>query len=429
MRRVTAFAMGLAWAVLSLGQTTSHAARGARPQTSSVEIHSQHIENGLSARMRSFGVPGVSIAVINDGKIEWAKGYGVLEAGGNRPVTPTTLFQAGSVSKSVAAMGALYLVEHKMLALDEDVNKRLRSWKVPEDELTREQKVTLRRLLSHSAGLSLHGFPGYPIDHAIPSLVQVLDGTRPANTPPIRVEVIPGRMWLYSGGGYTVMQQLVIDVTHRPYADFMRDTVLGKLGMQNSTFAQPLPKTLAESAATGHYPGGEKVRGRWHVYPELAAAGLWTTPSDLARFVIELQSSFQGKSNKVLSRAMTRQMLTPQIKDDGLGVLLAESGPSLRFKHGGRNEGFDSVIVGYAEVGQGAVIMVNTNVDDEFMNGLLRSLASEYHWRDFPGEPSDVATIGGIATYRRTTPPSPPAISAATSANTRGMTRPAGVAR
>ncbi len=182
--------------------------------------------------MQKRRIPGLSLAIIQDGKIVKATGYGMTEKGGDAPVTTSTLFQAGSISKSVAGLGALRLVEQGKLTLDEDVNTRLVTWKVPENAFTKEKKVTLRGLLSHTAGLTVHGFPGYATDEPVPTIVQVLDGAKPANTRPIRVDVPPGSKWRYSGGGYTVMQQMIIDVTGKPFPPFMQESVLGPLGMR-----------------------------------------------------------------------------------------------------------------------------------------------------------------------------------------------------
>jgi CubicO group peptidase (beta-lactamase class C family) len=280
-------------------------------------------------------IPGLSIAIIQDGKIIRAKGYGVAERIGASPVTASTLFQAGSISKSVAALGALRLVEEGKLALDEDVNARLGTWKVPENAFTEKKKVTLRGILSHTVGLTVHGFPGYAVDGPVPTLVQVLDGAKPTNTAPIRVDILPGSKWRYSGGGYTVMQQVIIDVTGKPFPQFMHEAILAPLGMNESTYEQPLPSEKAKFTATGHARDRSPVKGRGHIYPEMAAAGLWTTASDLARFAIGVQEALAGKSDKTLSREMTRQMLTDQKDNDGLGVFLEGSGRTLRFKHNG----------------------------------------------------------------------------------------------
>ena len=284
------------------------------------------VDDVILGEMRKRHVAGLSLAIIQDGKIVKARGYGVTERGGDSPVTTATLFQAGSISKSVSALGALRLVEQSKLALDEDVNARLVTWKVPVNEFTREKKVTLRGLLSHTAGLTVHGFPGYATDDPVPTVVQVLDGAKPANTKPIRVDFVPGSKWRYSGGGYTVMQQMIVDVTGKPFPRFMREAVLGPLAMKESTFEQPLPAGTAKLTATGYYGDRSPVKGRWHIYPEMAAAGLWTTPSDLARFAIGVQEALAGKSDQVLSRRMARQMLTDQKDHDGLGVFLEGSG-------------------------------------------------------------------------------------------------------
>jgi CubicO group peptidase (beta-lactamase class C family) len=383
---------------------------GAESSTSAaVAARIQRVENGLlpgvlikgrtplrmtlAERMRYYKAPGVSIAVINGGRIEWARGYGFRETGSSEPVTPTTLFQAGSISKPVAAMGALRLVQDGKLELDEDVNQRLVSWKVPENDFTKEKKVTLRRLLSHSAGLTVHGFPGYAADATVPTLVQVLDGAKPANTPAIRPDVVPGSRWRYSGGGYTVMQQLVVDVTGKPFPRFMRETVLARLGMKLSSYEQPLPPQRAGDAATGHFESGAAVPGKWHTYPEMAAAGLWTTPSDLSRFAIEIQRSAAGNSRKVLSPEMTRQMLTRQIDNAGLGLFLDGEGRSARFSHGGRDAGFDAMLVAYTEGGQGAVVMTNANIDGDLLGEVLRSIAYEYRWPDYLPKERELARV------------------------------------
>src|SRR5262245_644426 len=348
-----------------------------------VVIKGQAASMKLAERMAHYKVPGLSVAVINDGKIEWARGYGVVEKDSDKPVTADTLFLAGSISKPVAALAALRLVEHGKLNLDEDVNLKLKTWKVPENEFTKEKKVTLRGLLSHSAGLTVHGFPGYAVDAPMPTLVQILNGEKPANTPPIRVDVEPGSLWRYSGGGYTVMQQLLIDVTGKSFPELARELVLAPAGMRQSTYENPLPKSLEASAATAHSWSGDKVKGRWHIYPEMAAAGLWTTPSDLARYVIEVQRALAGQS-KVLSRAMAQQMMTVQKGSHGLGPGLDNaSKDSARFGHGGVDEGLEALFTAYCQGGRGAVVMMNANRAMPLAQELIRSIAREYNWPDY----------------------------------------------
>jgi CubicO group peptidase (beta-lactamase class C family) len=341
----------------------------------------------VSERQKFYKVPGVSIAVIADGRVEWARGYGVVAENG-KPVDAQTLFQAASISKPVASMVALHLVDEGKLSLDEDVNLRLRSWKVPESEFTKTQKVTLRRLLNHSAGLTVHGFGGYAADEAVPSLLDVLDGKKPANSAPIRVDITPGTQGRYSGGGYEIMQQLVMDVTGKPFPQLAQEFVLGPLGMTRSTYQQPLPADLGANAAAGHDNHGVMLEGRWHTYPEMAAAGLWTTPSDLARFVLELQ-----KGSRVLKPATQREMLTKVLGDYGLGLGLMETDGRKSFSHGGANEGFRCMLFGYLDGGSGAVVMTNGDNGSALADEILRSVSAEYEWADYRTKERTVASV------------------------------------
>jgi len=347
----------------------------------------------IADRIKQYKVPGVSIALINGGKIEWAKGYGVTEAGGAAPVTAETMFQAASISKPVAAMGMLALVEKGQLNLDEEVNLKLKSWTVPDNDFTKEQKVTLRRLASHSAGLTVHGFRGYAEGEDVPTAVQLLDGQKPANSAAVRVDILPGSRWRYSGGGITVMQVLMSDVTGKPFPALMRELVLDKIGMHNSTYEQPLPAGKSTQAASGHRSNGAMIKGKWHTYPEMAAAGLWTTPTDLAKFAIELQQAKAGKSKKVLSQAMVNQMLTKQSGDYGLGIGLGGESRSSTFSHGGSNEGFKCNLFAYSETGQGAVVMTNGDQGAQLAAEIFRSIAAEYGWPDFKPTERTVAKV------------------------------------
>lgn len=346
------------------------------------------IRLSLAALMELYKVPALSIAVIDDYKIAWAKGYGTIGTGSSAPVTTKTLFQAGSISKPVAATGALYFVEQGKLALDEEVNRKLKTWKVPENEFTKEQKVTLRRLMSHTAGLTVHGFPGYDVDAPLPSLVQVFNGEKPANTAPIRVDLVPGTQQRYSGGGVTIEQQLMMDVTGKPFPALLRETVLDKIGMSDSSYEQPLPPARAAMTANGTYSDGKPVHGRWHIYPEMAAAGLWTTPTDLAKFAIEIAQSRHGKSNRVLSQKMTEEMLT-EVKDGaGLGFFVDKENPG-QFGHDGADEGFQALLTMNSESGKGVAIMADSDNGINVASLVLYGIAKEYAWnykfeRPFP---------------------------------------------
>lgn len=338
------------------------------------------VGNAVIASMKQNKVPGASIAVIDNYQVLWTDGFGVPTAGDTRPVTPTTLFQAASISKPVAALAALRTVEMGKLQLDEDVNPRLVSWHIPTSQLMVGRPVTLRKLLSHTAGLNVHGFGGYATSQPVPSLVQVLCGAPPANSAPVKLLMKPGYKFSYSGGGYTVMQQLLIDVTGAAFPDYMRRQVLEPLGMNHSTYEQPLPDKLAPQAATGHLIDGTPIKGRWHVYPEMAAAGLWTTPEDLAKVVIEVASTASGRTGNLLSGGMIAEMLKPQGGKYGLGLAVRSEGRSFTFSHGGSNEGYRCLMVGLPATGQGVVIMTNSEGGSKLLQNVLAVVHDTYGW-------------------------------------------------
>ncbi|UCF20251.1 MAG: serine hydrolase [Gemmatimonadota bacterium] len=355
-----------------------------------VVISGEPVETAtLAERMERHKVPAVSIAVINGGAIEWARAYGMADVEEQRPATARTLFQAASISKPVAALAALKFVRDGALQLDQNVNDVLTSWKIPENEHTAVKPVTLRGLLTHSAGTTVSGFPGYERDDSIPSTIGVLDGE--GNTVPIRVDIDPGSQWRYSGGGYTVVQQLLTDVAGKPFPQIMQETVLGPIGMRESTYEQPLPEPRWADAATAYREDGTAVEGKWHVYPEMAAAGLWTTPSDLARFAIEVQKEYAGTSETVLSADMARQMLTPDGNSWGLGPPI--SGDGERFSHGGSNEGFRCYFFATIDGDHGAVVMTNSDSGGELMNEILITLAKEYGWSGYEPVEKTVAAV------------------------------------
>lgn len=350
----------------------------------------------LVERLQHYGVPGASIAVINGYRVEWARGYGVLEAGSERAVTPNTLFHAGSVAKTVSAAAALTLVEQGQLALDENVNEELVSWQVPESVYTQNEKVTLRRLLSHSAGLT-DGFTEtgieccYSVEGEAPtvSIQQMLEAAPVTGLPrPARVTQTPGKEYRYANLGYGIVQLLVDGTTQVPFAQFMQETVLDPLGMASSTFEQPLPEALRAKASTEHDADGQPFVGKRHHFPILAAGGLWTTPSDLARFTIEIMRTYMGQSEKLLSQEMARQMLMAQvpIRDgglataSGLGFQLTGVGGTLGILHGGATWGSTCFVIAFPETGQGAVLMTNSRTSGSLLLEILISIADEYEW-------------------------------------------------
>lgn len=347
----------------------------------------------LPKRLAAHKVPGVSIAVLADGQLAWARGYGLARSGESAaPVTPDTLFQAASISKPVAAVALLALVDAGKLSLDTDVNSALTSWKIPAASpspttATPLAPVTLRRLLSHTAGLTVHGFAGYAPAAPRPTLLQILDGAAPANSAPIRVDLTPGTKWRYSGGGYTVAQQLALDVTGETFPALLRTRVLAPAGMAASTFEQPLPAALAPRAAAGHRADGTRVSDDAHVYPEQAAAGLWTTPSDLARFVLALQHSLSPNSapDRLLQPATALAMITPPLagSDYALGLGVSGTDAALQLAHSGSNEGFRCSFVFYPRTGRGAIVMTNSDTGGALISEILRAIAQEYDWPDY----------------------------------------------
>lgn len=332
-------------------------------------------------RMDYYHITGVSIAFMNGGEIAWAKGYGYASADSARLVDEKTLFQAASISKPVAAMAALAMVEEGKIGLDEDVNHCLLDWKVEENGHTAAEKVTLRRILSHTAGLTVHGFAGYAYNEELPSLIQVLNGELPANSARIYPDTTPGSRYSYSGGGYTIMQKMLTDMAGKEFPEIMDEYVLSKIGMESSTYRQPLPAGFHDHAASGHLGNGKMIEGQWHTYPEMAAAGLWTTPTDLLKYAREVQRSYVGESNRILSQQMVQEMLTPQMNDHGLGPTTGGSGEDITFGHGGSNAGFRCQLFAFTKQGQGVAIMTNGDNGGYILGEILRAFSQVYGWR------------------------------------------------
>ena len=358
-------------------------------------------EKTLVDRMAHYNVPGVSIAVINSNQIEWARGYGTLEAGSNKSVTPDTLFQAASIGKSLTAVAAMHFVEEGLLNLDENVNDKLISWKVPQNSFTANEKVTLRRLLSHSAGMTVHGFRGYAEGEKIPTLLQILDGKLPANNEPVRVDRTPGKSFRYSGGGFQVVQQLLEDIENESFSVITQETVLRPSGMTSSAYELILPEDRKEIAAVAHNVNGQPAAGKWHNLACFGAGGgLWTTPTDLARFGIEVSKAYKGRTNDILSHQSSKTILTPQTGAGefgtevsrylpgfcsqvkyGLGFILCGQGQDFMFLHPGHNlPGYRSLLVVMPEKEQGIAIMINGEKGVMLTNEIFYSFAQAYGW-------------------------------------------------
>jgi CubicO group peptidase (beta-lactamase class C family) len=335
----------------------------------------------LEERMEHSRAKGLSIAIIRNYKIEWAKGYGWADEAEQRKVTTTTRFQAASISKSLNSLGILKLAEQGKFDPEADINTYLKQWKFSYDSLSKNKKISTNNLLSHTAGLGIHGFPGYERSNALPSVEQILDGTKPANTKAVRSIFEPGKRFEYSGGGTTITQLLVTNITGENYTAYMQKEVLGPLDMTNSSYQQPPADTT--NLATGYYQNGNPVKGKFHVYAEQAAAGLWTTPTDLAKYIIECQLALEGRSHKVLSPSMMKKRLTPYIDSAAaLGAFIENRGDTKFFTHNGGNEAFLCTSYGSMENGNGVVIMINGE-DFGVITELLNSVAQVYNWEGF----------------------------------------------
>jgi CubicO group peptidase (beta-lactamase class C family) len=332
--------------------------------------------------LKRFNTPGVSIAIIKDFKIALAMAYGVADVETGAPVTTTTMFQAASISKPVAAVASLRAVQEGRFTLDQDVNTILKSWKLPEGDYTKSGPVTPRTLMSHTSGMGdAFGFPGYASSAPLPTLPQILDGVKPSNLRAVRLERAPLAAFEYSGGAVTLQQLVLADAVGKPFAQVAREWVLERIGMSNSTYEQPLPARFHAQAARAHSGSGARMGDPWHVYPEQAAAGLWTTPTDLARFVIEVQLAVLGRSSRALSPALAREMITPVgVGPFAVGFEISKQGEGWYFAHGGSNWGFQCDLVAHRVKGYGAVIMTNGDAGGALIQQLRRLIQQEYRW-------------------------------------------------
>lgn len=381
--------VGLLWAVTGNAAPDSHGAPTTAKRIADAAAVADEPRGliAITERMAHYKVPGLSVAVIDNHRIVWARGYGVRGEGAG-PVDTSTLFQAASMSKPVAAAVALTLADAGKIGLDAPVNDTLKRWQLPSSSVAPASAVTLRRLLSHSAGLTAHGFAGYAAGAAVPGVPQLLDGQAPANSEAVRIDLIPGTKMRYSGGGSTVGQLMVEDATGRRFADIADELVLKRVGMGSAGFYQPLPESRAANAAIGHAADGLALAGRWHTYPELAAAGLWATPSDLAHFLIAVSRASKGATDAGIAPNVARLLGEPQpglVTDDGgmgLGFFTMGEGRARHIAHSGGNAGFRGYMVIFPETGQGVVVMVNGDGGGRIRGELIRSIAAAYNWPD-----------------------------------------------
>jgi CubicO group peptidase (beta-lactamase class C family) len=338
----------------------------------------------ITEAMNEASIPGISIAIINNFDTVLSKGYGIGDIKVGLPVDKNTIFQAASISKPLTALAVMKLVQDGKLDLNEDINTYLKTWKLPESHLTAKNKVTLKNLLSHTAGVTVHGFPGYCSEVKIPTLIQILNGEPPANTGKIHVDTEPNTEFRYSGGGYTIIQQILIDQLQKPFEEIMYELILEPLGMTNSFYSSsPLDEKQCTNATTGHKGDGSQVACKRHIYPEMAAAGLWTTPEDLAKFSMEVQKSLKGESNKILTRDFMEIMTTPILTGIyNLGLRNEKIGRELLLMHNGGNEGYSCSLMFHKEKGFGVIFMSNSDNGNKMRLPLIRSAAAAYGFHD-----------------------------------------------
>lgn len=340
----------------------------------------------IEERMAFYRVKGLSLAVIKDYKVEWARGYGWADSAEGRRVTPETVFEPGSISKSLNAFGILKLVQDKKIDLNADINQYLKDWKFPYDSISHGKKITLKNLLSHTAGLTVHGFPGYYYRDTFPTLYQILDGKKPANTSPVRSGFEPGLKYQYSGGGTMISQLMLMQVSGQAYDKYMAQTVFRPLGMKNTFFTQPPPAQRKKQLATGYGADGKEIPGKYPILLEQAAGGLWTTPTDLCNFIIELQKVLKGTPGKVLNAETVNLMLKGVERDGmdsvGLGVFLPVFKDTRYFSHGAGNQGFRGQYWANFYEGSGVVIFINSE-GGGIMPEVVESVAEAYGWKDF----------------------------------------------
>ncbi len=347
----------------------------------------------IAAQMAKYKVNGMSIAVIRDYKIEWAKGYGWADVEAKKPMTTETLFEPGSISKTLHAVGILKLAQEKKLDLYTDINTYLTSWKFPYDSLSKGKKINLAQLLAHNAGLTVHGFPGHDINGPTPTIFDVLDGKKPSFTPAVRSAFEPDLKFQYSGGGTSISQVLLTDITKQPYEDWMYENVLKPIGMVNSTYAQPPAKDKLPLCSAAYRGDGTPVERKFHVYPEQAAAGLWMTPSDLCQYIIDMQLAWKGGKSKVLNPDMVKLHLTPYNNGrTAMGTFIDNRDGFQYFQHGAGNDGFCGQFYGSLEDGYGVAIFLNSE-DGMLLGDVINTVAKVYNWKNFYQEPRKIKSI------------------------------------
>ena len=379
---------------LAAEDQAAHIANIENGLTPTVQIRGRAVaRHTLADEMAAHHTPSVSVAVVDHGRIVWAKAYGLADVEAKRPATTDTLYEAGSNSKPITASAAVRMAQDGRLQLDRPINDQLKSWRIPDNAFTQGHPVTVRQVLTHTAGLTVSGFRGYGPGEQIPSVVQILEGKPPANTPAVVVDQTPGSAWRYSGGGYVLLQLLLSDVEGRGFPELMQTRVLSAVGMTSSAYEQPLAQARAGESATGYLANGQPIAGRFKVYPELAPAGLWSTPADMAHWAIALERAYNGEPSPLMSQASAKDMLTPGLGKFGMGIAILSTADGITFGHGGSDLGFKSEFFGWTKGEHAMVVMANGEDAMPVVEMLVQAMAQEYGWAGLTPKIIEVAAL------------------------------------
>ena len=355
----------------------------------------------LAERLAHYRVPGVSVAVMEGGAIAWADGFGVREHGGGAAVDGDTLFMGASTSKPITAFLILQHVERGMLDLDVDVNRYLERWRVPMNDYTRRFPVTLRACLSHKAGLTVNGWGAALRGQPVANLIDLLEGAPVSGQPAVRVDKTPGGRERYSGGGFVIAEMLLEDLTGRRFDELADELILGPLGMDHTTFVNPLPERFRSNVAGGHDQAGNAHPGGWLVSPDMGAGGIFTTAADYARFMIATRAAFLGNQGALLRQDLAQQMLTRQGSGQfGLGWRSIGDGPTRRMNHGGSNDGYQSETTLYLDSGDGVAVFTNA-VPGILLHGEIHNAVADLQaWGDFLPAPKQAQPVPASEHWR-----------------------------
>lgn len=351
-----------------------------------VRIEDQPLHWSIDERLAHHRCPGVGLAVMHRGVVDWAAGFGRREEGRPDPCTADTVFMAASCSKPVTAVLVLQQVERGVLDLDVPLNSLLQRWRIPDNDFTRDHPVTLRTALSHTAGLTVGGWGVVPRDGSpVPSWLDLLEGRPPSKLGPVVVDKAYDGTDRYSGGGFLLAQMALEDTTGRSFADLADEYVFDPLGMTRSSFRHDPSAALLADIASGHPGDGSTVHaGGWMLAPEAGAGGLFSTAHDYATFLLACRAAYHGESGSILPQSLARDAMTRHDRSAfGLGFRVLGDGATARINHGGSNDGYQSETVLYLDSGDGGVVFTNAVSGIFLYREILNGMAEVYDWPEY----------------------------------------------